>query len=53
MTPELFAEIGISSALGLLPPLMDTVEARAMILLRAMAEIEAQAISAVPYQRFN
>ena len=38
MTPELFAEIGLSSALGLLPALMDTADARALVLAICLQE---------------
>lgn len=43
MTPELFAEIGISSALGLLPPRMDTPDARALLMAIALQESELKA----------
>ena len=42
MTPQLFVEVGISSALAFLPPLMDTIEARAMLLAVALQESELQ-----------
>lgn len=43
MTPELFAEIGLSSALGLLPEKMDRVEARAMLICIALQESKLHA----------
>ena len=43
MTPELFAEIALSPALGLLPMAMDRVEARAFLIAIALQESKLEA----------